>query len=130
MELGQVLQNGHAYASNKAVIGVIGTFNSGCAEIIIPILNRAPGGPVGMVSPANTCTGLTTPARERPRASRQVLPDRQAGLHPHRGADDFQGAADAMLTKRLGIRRLHPERQGGLRLASPRTPGTPQRTSA
>jgi branched-chain amino acid transport system substrate-binding protein len=51
--------NGNAYARNKDVIGVIGTFNSGCAEIIVPILNRAPGGPVGMISPANTYTGLT-----------------------------------------------------------------------
>src|SRR5437764_6639682 len=33
--------NGRAYASNKAVIGVVGTFNSGCAKIIVPILNRA-----------------------------------------------------------------------------------------
>ena len=41
------------------MIGVIGTFNSGCAEIEIPILNRAPDGPLGMVSPANTYVGLT-----------------------------------------------------------------------
>src|SRR5439155_1314936 len=51
--------NANAYAQNKSVIGVIGTFNSGCAEIVIPVLNRAPGGPVGMVSPANTYVGLT-----------------------------------------------------------------------
>ena len=37
----------------------IGTFNSGCAEIIAPILNRAPGGGIAMVSPANTYVGLT-----------------------------------------------------------------------
>ncbi|TML72821.1 MAG: hypothetical protein E6G13_04740 [Actinobacteria bacterium] len=51
--------NANAYAQNKSVVGVIGTFNSGCAEIIIPVLNRAPGGPVAMVSPANTYVGLT-----------------------------------------------------------------------
>src|SRR5215212_1689164 len=51
--------NAQAYAQNKGVIGVIGTFNSGCAEIIIPVLNRAPDGPVGMISPANTYVGLT-----------------------------------------------------------------------
>ena len=31
----------------------------GCAEIEIPILNRAPNGPLAMVSPANTYVGLT-----------------------------------------------------------------------
>ncbi len=51
--------NANDYANNKSVIGVIGTFNSGCAEIIIPVLNRAPNGPVGMISPANTYVGLT-----------------------------------------------------------------------
>src|SRR5438270_3894559 len=56
---GKCSANGYAYANNKKVIGVIGTFNSGCAEIIIPILNRAPNGPVGMVSPANTYVVLT-----------------------------------------------------------------------
>src|SRR5437763_13647298 len=28
--------NGNAYANDKSVIGVIGTFNSGCAEIVVP----------------------------------------------------------------------------------------------
>src|SRR5262249_7019013 len=32
--------NGRAYAGNKSVIGVVGTFNSGCAKIIVPVLNR------------------------------------------------------------------------------------------
>ena len=32
--------NGRLYAANKSVIGVVGTFNSGCAKIIVPILNR------------------------------------------------------------------------------------------
>src|SRR6476660_5417117 len=49
--------NANAYAQNKSLIGVIGTFNSGCAEIIIPVLNRAADGPVGMISPANTYVG-------------------------------------------------------------------------
>src|SRR5215212_6764506 len=51
--------NAQAYAADKTVIGVIGTFNSGCAQILIPVLNRAPNGPVGMISPANTYLGLT-----------------------------------------------------------------------
>jgi branched-chain amino acid transport system substrate-binding protein len=52
--------NARAYAGNKSVIGVVGTFNSGCAKIIVPVLNRANPGPMPMVSPANTSPGLTT----------------------------------------------------------------------
>src|SRR3954447_2303756 len=46
--------NANAYASDPDVIGVIGTYNSGCAQIEIPILNKAPGGGLAMVSPGNT----------------------------------------------------------------------------
>jgi branched-chain amino acid transport system substrate-binding protein len=48
------------------VIGVIGTYNSGCAAEIIPILNEAPGGGVAMVSPGNTLICLTEPANTCP----------------------------------------------------------------
>ncbi len=43
--------NANAYANNANVAGVIGTFNSGCAEIIIPVLNRAPNGRSGWSAP-------------------------------------------------------------------------------
>ena len=56
---GKCSANANSYARNEDVIRVIGTFNSGCAEIIAPILNRAQNGPVAMVSPANTYVGLT-----------------------------------------------------------------------
>ena len=49
--------NATAYAADASVVGVIGTFNSGCAEIEIPIENRAANGPLAMVSPANTYVG-------------------------------------------------------------------------
>src|SRR5439155_6326275 len=35
--------NARAYADNPAVVGVIGTYNSGCAKEIIPVANRASG---------------------------------------------------------------------------------------
>jgi branched-chain amino acid transport system substrate-binding protein len=44
------------------VIGVIGTYNSGCAAVEIPILNRASGGGIPMVSPGNTLVCLTEAA--------------------------------------------------------------------
>lgn len=53
--------NADAYASNPDVIGVIGTYNSGCAAVEIPILNKAPGGGLAMVSPGNTLVCLTEP---------------------------------------------------------------------
>ena len=51
--------NATNYAADSSVVAEIGTFNSGCAEIEIPIDNRAPNGPLAMVSPANTYVGLT-----------------------------------------------------------------------
>ena len=54
--------NAQKYSANSDVIGVIGTYNSGCAQIEIPILNRAPGGGVPMVSPGNTLVCLTEPS--------------------------------------------------------------------
>ena len=51
---GKCSQNANAYAANDKLVGVVGTFNSGCAAIIIPVLNQAPDGGIAMVSPANT----------------------------------------------------------------------------
>ncbi|HET6624428.1 MAG TPA: branched-chain amino acid ABC transporter substrate-binding protein [Gaiellaceae bacterium] len=57
---GKCSENGQAYAANESMVGLIGTFNSGCAEVIIPLLNQAEGGAIAMVSPANTKVCLTT----------------------------------------------------------------------
>jgi len=100
--------NANAYAQNKSVVGVIGTFNSGCAEIIIPVLNRAPGGPVAMVSPANTYVGLThsgpgTAAGE----PNKYYPTGKRNYIRIVAADDFQGAADAMNAKQLGLKSVY-----------------------
>jgi branched-chain amino acid transport system substrate-binding protein len=100
--------NANAYAQNKSVIGVIGTFNSGCAEIIIPVLNRAPGGPVGMISPANTYVGLThsgpgTAAGEPDK----YYPTGKRNYIRIVAADDFQGAADALNAQQLGLKSIY-----------------------
>jgi branched-chain amino acid transport system substrate-binding protein len=97
---GKCSANANSYARNAAVVGVVGTFNSGCAEIVIPILNRAPGGPVGMVSPANTYVGLThagpgTAAGE----PGKYYPTKKRNYIRVVAADDYQGAADAILAK-------------------------------
>ena len=54
--------NAQKYAADPDVIGVIGTYNSGCAAIEMPVLNNAPGGGVPMVSPGNTFVCLTEPS--------------------------------------------------------------------
>jgi branched-chain amino acid transport system substrate-binding protein len=100
--------NANAYAQNKSLVGVIGTFNSGCAEIIIPVLNRAADGPVAMVSPANTYVGLThggpgTAAGEPDK----YYPTGQRNYIRIVAADDFQGAADAINTQKLGLKKTY-----------------------
>ena len=49
-------ENARTHSDNDAVVGVIGTYNSGCAAIMIPVLCEAG---LSMVSPANTYAGLT-----------------------------------------------------------------------
>ena len=62
-------RNAHAYAQNSSLIGVIGTFNSGCAAIEIPVMNQAPGGGLMLLSPANTYGCLTEPCAGTSRRS-------------------------------------------------------------
>jgi len=100
--------NANAYAQNKSVIGVIGTFNSGCAEIVIPVLNRAPGGPVGMVSPANTYVGLThSGPGTAPGEPDKYYPTGKRNYIRIVAADDFQGAADALNAQQLGLKKVY-----------------------
>jgi len=104
---GKCSANGNAYANNKSVVGVIGTFNSGCAEIIIPILNRAPNGPVAMASPANTYVGLThsgpgTAAGEPDK----YYPTGKRNYIRLVAADDYQGASNALLAQQLGYKSV------------------------
>ena len=97
---GKASANANAYAHDSSVIGVIGTFNSGAAEIEIPILNRAPNGPIGMVSPANTYVGLTHPGPGTAAGEPgKYYPTGKRNYIRIVAADDFQGAADAMLAK-------------------------------
>ena len=100
--------NAQAYAQNKSVIGVVGTFNSGCAEIVIPVLNRAPDGPVGMISPANTYVGLThTGPGTASGEPNKYYPNGKRNYIRIVAADDFQGAADALNTQQLGLKNIY-----------------------
>ncbi|HSD25313.1 MAG TPA: branched-chain amino acid ABC transporter substrate-binding protein [Solirubrobacterales bacterium] len=99
--------NAQAYASNPDVIGVIGTYNSGCAAIEIPILNRAPGGGVPMVSPGNTFVCLTQPsptlcAKDEPDVYFPTGKRNYARVVPN---DAVQGAGLASFANELGVRK-------------------------
>ena len=106
---GKCSQNANAYAANDKLIGVIGTFNSGCAAIIIPVLNQAPDGGIAMISPANTYPCLTVnlpggcdstePDKYYPSGSRNY-----ARVAP---ADDYQGAVMAEFMKEQGVTKLY-----------------------
>ena len=87
---------------------MIGTLNSPCAVAAVPELNRAPGGPLAMVSPLNSFVGLTCAA---PGVARTLL----ASLYPtgRRNflrvypTDDLQGAALALLARDRGRRSVY-----------------------
>ena len=97
--------NGHAYAANKSLIGLIGTFNSGCAAIIIPILNQAPGGGLAMISPANTYGCLTEPcAGDEPE---KYYPSGTRNYVRVAPSDPNQGAVDAKFLQTKGVKSVY-----------------------
>jgi branched-chain amino acid transport system substrate-binding protein len=105
---GKCSQNANAYAQNEKLIGVIGTFNSGCAAIEIPVLNQAPNGGVPMISPANTFVCLTEggpgcedtePNKYYPSGNRNYV-----RVVPH---DAYQGAAMAEFAQAQGIKSVY-----------------------
>ena len=119
---GKCSQNGQAYAGNESVIGIIGTFNSGCAQIIIPIANQAPGGGLAMVSPANTLVCLT----EGGPGCADTEPDKYypSGTRNYSRVvahDIYQGAAVAEFAKSQGVTSmfiLNDKESYGLGVAS------------
>ena len=114
---GQVHLERPRYANDRTVMGVLGTFNTGCAKLILPIINRAPGGPIAMISSANTGVGLThTAAWTDPGEPKIYYPTGQAELRPRRDRRRLPGprcrgpAEDAQEDE-----GLRPPRQPGLR---------------
>jgi branched-chain amino acid transport system substrate-binding protein len=103
---GTCSSNANAYARDASVIGVLGTFNSGCAELEVPVLNQAPGGGVAMVSPANTWPGLTQKTTV-PGEPDKYYPTGTRNYARVVAADNFQGAADAELAKQLGVKSVY-----------------------
>ena len=96
--------NGRAYANNPSVVGIIGTFNSGCAKLVIPIANRES---LAMVSPANTYPGLTEggPGTEAGEPD-NYYPSGTRNYARVVWNDQFQGAANALLAQELGLKMI------------------------
>ena len=99
-------RNARAFAMDRSVLGVVGPLYSSCAANMLATLNRAPGGPLAVISGSNTYVGLT---RARPGAApgepRRYFPTGQRSYARMAPTDDIQGAADALVAGRLGMRR-------------------------
>ncbi|MGZ8649579.1 MAG: protein kinase domain-containing protein [Solirubrobacteraceae bacterium] len=103
--------NANAYGRAKGLVAVIGPFNSGCAQYQLASLNRAPGGPVPIVSPANTHPGFTreaTPPPDGYRGEPEVYyPTGTRSYFRVIGRETLQGVALAMTADRLGLDRVY-----------------------
>jgi branched-chain amino acid transport system substrate-binding protein len=108
MDENACMANAHAYVENPSVIGVVGPFASGCAIIEIPILNRATGGPLAIVSPSNTYVGLTRHVPGEPSDVPGVYyPTGRRNYARVVPADDVEAAGDAVIAGRLGVSRVY-----------------------
>lgn len=98
-------RNANAYAQNSSLVAVIGTFNSGCAAIEIPVLNQAAGGGLLLLSPANTYGCLTEPcAGNEPEKYYPTGKRTYARVAP---SDPNQGAVDAEFLQSQGVKRVY-----------------------
>jgi branched-chain amino acid transport system substrate-binding protein len=89
--------NAQAHVANTDEVAVMGTFNSGCAKIEVPVLNQDPSGPMLMVSHANTNVGLTKTWETG--APQKYAPSGKKSYARVVTTDDYQGQADATFMK-------------------------------
>jgi branched-chain amino acid transport system substrate-binding protein len=109
----QCQANARAYAADASVLGVIGTYNSGCAEAMIPILGRAPNGGLAMISPGNTLICLTQSSPSCGKGEpKSLYPARRnyARVVPN---DAYQGAGLASFARFEDIGRAYVLYAGG-----------------
>jgi DNA-binding SARP family transcriptional activator/ABC-type branched-subunit amino acid transport system substrate-binding protein len=112
-EFRRCASNANAYAHSRQLVAVLGTYSSFCAEVEIPILNRAREGPVAMIGSSTTGPNLT---RGGPLALTRDEPDTYypTGVRNFFRVvprEDLQGVALALLADKLGERSvysLHP----------------------
>ena len=104
-----------ASARNRSVLVVHGPQTSTCAVEMAAILNRAPGGPLPMLSAGPSYLGLTRSGpgvgQDEPR---KYFPTGQRSFLRIGPPDDAQGAAAALYAKERGARRVFVLNDGGL----------------
>ena len=104
----------------------MGTYNSGCAKIEVPVLNQDPNGPMLMVSHANTNPGLTK--TWDPGEPDKYYPTGKRNYARVVTTDDFQGAAAATFAgagpqlKKCYVLNDNQTYGQGVAKASPTTP--------
>ncbi len=98
-------ENARKAVNDKSVVAYIGTFNSGAAQVSIPILC---GANLGMISPANTYPGLTKAGKGEKDEPDKFYPGgckrNYSRVVP---ADDLQGAVAAAWMKELGAKKVY-----------------------
>jgi branched-chain amino acid transport system substrate-binding protein len=96
-------ENAQQAAQDEEIVGWIGPFNSGCAQVEIPILNEAG---LAMISPANTYIGLTKPSPD-PSEPEKYYPTGERNYTRVIVADDEQGQAGALLMQEEGFESVY-----------------------
>jgi branched-chain amino acid transport system substrate-binding protein len=86
-------KNANDHVANAEEVAVMGTYNSGCAKIEVPVLNQDPTGPMLMFSHANTNPGLTK--AWDPGEPDKFYPTGVRNYGRVIATDDLQGKADA-----------------------------------
>jgi branched-chain amino acid transport system substrate-binding protein len=102
----QCTKNATDFVADASIVAVMGTYNSGCAKIEVPILNQDPSGPMLMVSQANTNPGLTK--TWDPGEPEKYYPSGTRNYARVVTTDDNQGRAAAQfMAKDLGVKTCY-----------------------
>ena len=116
-DTGKCSQNGNAYAVNDKLVGVLGTYNSPCAAIEIPLLNKAKGGEAGTPNPeaipifsaANTwpCLTVNLAGACEANGTDKYYPTTTRNYLRVAPSDDYQGAFVAEFAKQQGVTKAY-----------------------
>ena len=98
-------KNAADHVANADEVAVMGTYNSGCAKIEVPVLNADPNGPMLMVSHANTNPGLTK--KWDAGEPEKYFPTGKRNYARVITTDDYQGAAAAAFLAEKGIKSVY-----------------------
>jgi branched-chain amino acid transport system substrate-binding protein len=115
-------RNAKAFAADPGVVAVLGPATSTCVGATLPIISRAPGGPLPAIGMSSTYLGLTRSGPGVVRGHPDALyPTGEHSFVRVVPADDVQGAAGALYAQRLGVQRpyiLHHDETWGIGVAT------------